>query len=37
MESHNKAKYYNREELDVEPIRDIAQEVLSEVSRVIVG
>ena len=37
MESHNKAKYYNREELNVEPIRDIAQEVLSEVSRVIVG
>ncbi|MHA1233594.1 MAG: AAA family ATPase [Promethearchaeota archaeon] len=37
MESHNKAKYYDREELDVEPIRDIAQEVLSEVSRVIVG
>jgi MoxR-like ATPase len=37
MESHNKANYYDREELDVEPIRDIAQEVLSEVSRVIVG
>jgi len=37
MESHNKAKYYDREELDVEPIRDIAQDVLSEVSRVIVG
>ncbi len=37
MESHNKAKYYDREELNVEPIRDIAQEVLSEVSRVIVG
>ncbi len=37
MESDNKAKYYDREELDVEPIRDIAQEVLSEVSRVIVG
>lgn len=37
MESDNKAKYYEREELNVEPIRDIAQEVLSEVSRVIVG
>jgi len=37
MESDNKAKYYNREELNVEPIREIAQEVLSEVSRVIVG
>jgi len=37
MESHNKAKYYDREELNVEPIREIAQEVLSEVSRVIVG
>jgi len=37
MESDNKAKYYDREELNVEPIRDIAQEVLSEVSRVIVG
>lgn len=37
MESRNKAKYYDREELNVEPIRDIAQEVLSEVSRVIVG
>ncbi len=32
-----KAKYYNREEFDVTPIREIAQEVLSEVSRVIVG
>ena len=37
MESDNKAKYYDREELNVEPIREIAQEVLSEVSRVIVG
>ena len=37
MESPNKAKYYEREELNVEPIREIAQEVLSEVSRVIVG
>ncbi|MBY9020189.1 MAG: MoxR family ATPase [Candidatus Lokiarchaeota archaeon] len=37
MESDNKAKYYEREELNVEPIREIAQEVLSEVSRVIVG
>ena len=37
MESPNKAKYYDREELNVEPIREIAQEVLSEVSRVIVG
>jgi MoxR-like ATPase len=37
METPNKAKYYEREELDVSPIREIAQEVLSEVSRVIVG
>ncbi len=37
MESPNKAKYYDREDLNVEPIREIAQEVLSEVSRVIVG
>jgi len=37
MEAPNKAKYYDREELDVSPIREIAQEVLSEVSRVIVG
>ncbi|MFX0057910.1 MAG: AAA family ATPase [Candidatus Hodarchaeota archaeon] len=37
MEVPNKAKYYEREELDVSPIREIAQEVLSEVSRVIVG
>ncbi len=37
MESPNKAKYYEREELDVSSIRSIAQEVLSEVSRVIVG
>ncbi|MCK4382486.1 MAG: MoxR family ATPase [Candidatus Lokiarchaeota archaeon] len=37
MEAPNKAKYYDREELNVEPIREIAQEVLSEVSRVIVG
>lgn len=33
-----KAQYYEQqEELDVTPIREIAQEVLSEVSRVIVG
>lgn len=37
METPDKAKYYEREELDVSPIRSIAQEVLSEVSRVIVG
>lgn len=37
MEAPNKAKYYEREGLNVEPIREIAQEVLSEVSRVIVG
>ncbi len=37
MEAPNKAKYYEREDLNVEPIREIAQEVLSEVSRVIVG
>jgi MoxR-like ATPase len=37
MEAPDKAKYYEREELDVSPIREIAQEVLSEVSRVIVG
>lgn len=37
METPDKAKYYEREELDVSPIREIAQEVLSEVSRVIVG
>ena len=37
MESPEKAKYYEREALDVSPIREIAQEVLSEVSRVIVG
>ena len=37
MEAPDKAKYYEREELDVSPIRSIAQEVLSEVSRVIVG
>lgn len=32
-----KAQYYERDQLDVTPIREIAQEVLSEVSRVIVG
>ena len=32
-----KAKITPQEELDVTPIREIAQEVLSEVSRVIVG
>ncbi len=37
METPDKAKYYDHEELDVTPIREIAQEVLSEVSRVIVG
>ncbi len=33
----DKAKYYEHEDLDVTPIREIAQDVLSEVSRVIVG
>ncbi|TXT65868.1 MAG: hypothetical protein BAJALOKI3v1_60007 [Promethearchaeota archaeon] len=33
----SKAEKYEHEELDVTPIREIAQEVLSEVSRVIVG
>ena len=38
MEAPDKAKYYDRtQEIDVSPIREIAQEVLSEVSRVIVG
>ncbi|TXT53522.1 MAG: hypothetical protein BAJALOKI2v1_930004 [Promethearchaeota archaeon] len=38
MTTPSKAKYYERpEDLDVTPIREIAQEVLSEVSRVIVG
>ena len=38
MEAPDKAKYYDRtQEIDVTPIREIAQEVLSEVSRVIVG
>ncbi|MCK4380549.1 MAG: MoxR family ATPase [Candidatus Lokiarchaeota archaeon] len=37
METPDKAKYYDHEEIDVTPIREIAQEVLSEVSRVIVG
>jgi MoxR-like ATPase len=37
LEAPDKAKYYEREEFDVTPIREIAQEVLSEVSRVIVG
>ena len=37
MEVPDKAKYYDHEEIDVTPIREIAQEVLSEVSRVIVG
>ncbi|MFW9999962.1 MAG: AAA family ATPase [Candidatus Hodarchaeota archaeon] len=37
MEAPDKAKYYDHEEIDVTPIREIAQEVLSEVSRVIVG
>ncbi len=37
MEAPDKAKYYDHEEIDVAPIREIAQEVLSEVSRVIVG
>jgi MoxR-like ATPase len=36
MEVQKKGQYRD-EELDVQPIRDIAQEVLSEVSRVIVG
>jgi len=33
----DKAKYYEHEEIDITPIREIAQDVLSEVSRVIVG
>jgi len=33
----DKAKYYEHEEIDVSFIREIAQDVLSEVSRVIVG
>ncbi len=37
MEAPDKAKYYDHEEIDVTPIREITQEVLSEVSRVIVG
>ena len=37
MATPDKAKYYDHEEIDVTPIREIAQEVLSEVSRVIVG
>lgn len=37
IETSDKAKYYEKEEIDVTPIREIAQEVLSEVSRVIVG
>jgi len=37
LEAPDKAKYYDHEEIDVTPIREIAQEVLSEVSRVIVG
>ena len=36
MEVQKKGQYRD-EELDVQPIRDIAQEVLSEVSRVVVG
>ncbi|MFX0188425.1 MAG: AAA family ATPase [Candidatus Hodarchaeota archaeon] len=36
MEVQEKGQYRD-EELDVQPVRDIAQEVLSEVSRVIVG
>jgi len=36
MEAPEKAQYQNQE-LDVTPIREIAQDVLSEVSRVIVG
>jgi len=32
-----KSQYYEHDDLDVSPIREIAQEVLSEVSRVIVG
>ncbi len=37
MAKVEKAQYYERKEIDVSPIREIAQEVLSEVSRVIVG
>lgn len=37
MEAPDKASYYDHEEIDVTPIREIAQDVLSEVSRVIVG
>ncbi len=37
MEKSEKAQYYEHDDLDVTPIREIAQEVLSEVSRVIVG
>lgn len=33
----DKASYYDHHDLDVTPIREIAQDVLSEVSRVIVG
>ena len=33
----DKAAYYDHHDLDVTPIREIAQDVLSEVSRVIVG
>lgn len=37
METPKKAQYYEHDKLDVSPIRNIAQDVLSEVSRVIVG
>ncbi|MHA1489398.1 MAG: AAA family ATPase [Promethearchaeota archaeon] len=37
MEKSEKAQHYEHDDLDVTPIREIAQEVLSEVSRVIVG
>ncbi len=37
MNSQIKGKMYNHQELNVEPIREIAQAILSEVSRVIVG
>lgn len=37
MTTPEKGQYYDHEDIDVSPIREIAQEVLSEVSRVIVG
>ncbi|MHA1763700.1 MAG: AAA family ATPase [Promethearchaeota archaeon] len=37
MDSQIKGKIYDHQQLNVEPIREIAQAILSEVSRVIVG